>query len=267
MDSTLKTLVILFIITLIAFVGFLVGSNLRSDQINDSSVSDTLNLKCYRCTNNLNDGDLCEEFVFQATSCPTGTSSSPTGCALAVGGSCPTSENSLNLLTCYRCTQSLNDGEECESFQTSSPSCPSGSSVLQNGCAKASGGSCPQIITCYKCTAQTNDANACEPFIVEGGICPIGSSTNPNGCAQSIGGLCPINPVVCGPIDVNSDGKITSLDLAQFSLFFGKFCSDSPYIPTSLPSCGGKDTNGDGRIDASDLNSLNSRFNAVNCYI
>lgn len=99
-------------------------------------------LTCYRCTSATNDANTCESFQHIGSSCPVGTSSSANGCATAAGGSCPTGSGGL---TCYRCTAVTSDGNACESFFTTSSTCPNGSSTSVTGCAAAAGGSCPVI--------------------------------------------------------------------------------------------------------------------------
>jgi len=274
-DGYFQYIFIIFLIILVGLFGLIVGLFLRSGNsaIQDTSVSDIQQIiRCYKCTESLNDFDTCEEFLHNGVTCPPGSTSLKDDCKSVFGGSCPTiqttsSPTSKNTLTCYKCTSFLYDGNACESFEVTSSSCPAGSTIIENQCAISAGGNCPQIKTCFKCTSQTNDGNQCEGFLVEGAVCPSGSSPNSTGCAQAVGGLCPVNPVVCGPIDTNGDNKLTSVDLTQFSLYYGKFCSDSPFVPTSLPSCGGKDTNGDGKIDQVDLSSFSARLNAPNCFI
>ncbi|MCS7317533.1 MAG: hypothetical protein NZZ41_04320 [Candidatus Dojkabacteria bacterium] len=220
-------------------------------------------ISCYKCTSSLEDENNCEQFFVYNNECPLGTSQNPNGCAMAMGGNCP----KINKTICYRCTSSLSDGNACEAFETSSQVCPIGSSSNSNGCALANGGQCPKIKTCYRCTQSVNDGNLCEPFQVEDINCPSNSSESPIGCAAAVGGACIHNPIICGPIDINNDNQITIIDISTFALYYGRFCSDSPFIPTSLPTCGGKDTNGDGKINKIDLDSINARLNLPNCYV
>lgn len=153
---------------------------------------------CYKCSPSFTDGNACVSETYAGTTCPVGTSTSPTGCASAAGGSCPVET------TCYRCTQNLNDGDLCESFTVQSSFCPVGTSTSSTGCASAIEGACPvgmtqaQYVTCYRCTPNLNDGNACESFEYLGSMCPEGSSNLPTACAVSVGGSCPIEAVPTG---------------------------------------------------------------------
>lgn len=93
--------------------------------------------------------------------------------------------------TCYRCTSSSGDANACESFTTSTSTCPSGSSESATGCAQASGGSCPIALTCYRCSTSTSDGNTCESFQQVGSACPVGTASTATGCATAAGGTCP----------------------------------------------------------------------------
>jgi len=158
-------------------------------------------------------------------------SSSPTGCAAAVGGQC----DPITPVTCYRCTDSLTDGNTCESFVASNI-CPSGSSTDPNGCAAAVGGYCTQVLecnsecggnryctrglgcingrcrlpsnpssetcqeyqdsrmmlVCYRCTPRLDDGNACESIQF---LSENGSCpsgwSTESNCRITAGGMCP----------------------------------------------------------------------------
>ncbi len=141
---------------------------------------------CYRCTQSLRDGNACEQFIYQGSICPSGSSENP-NCSAYEGGSCPIE------IDCYICTDSTADGNACTKFPHRGNSCPSGTSSSPNGCgASAPGGVCLSIITCYKCTEDKYDEDACEPFVHQGLTCPAGSSSNSNGCGSStVEGFCP----------------------------------------------------------------------------
>lgn len=91
--------------------------------------------------------------------------------------------------TCYRCTTGLDDGNACESFTISDPTCPASSSATINACATAIGGACPTPLptptpaTCNStCSAQVGCAS--------GLTCTNGSCRNPS-CTDQIGCTCP----------------------------------------------------------------------------
>jgi hypothetical protein len=51
---------------------------------------DAPKIKCYRCTGNVLDGNMCESQDFDGTSCPSGWTNNSNCAAAATGGSCPT---------------------------------------------------------------------------------------------------------------------------------------------------------------------------------
>lgn len=126
-----------------------------------------------------------------------------TNCAFEFTGGFPNCGDDPpgNDVTCYRCSQSLTDGNNCTSF-TAQDNCPSGSSTNPNGCAAAVGGQCPQQVTCYSCTPDQYDdptgPDACRSQVFNQASCPAGWTTNAN-CWNAVGGQCPfidIDPVV-----------------------------------------------------------------------
>jgi hypothetical protein len=256
---------ILILLAGILIVGIIIAINLYNNSLktSDSSVSDNLTSKCYRCTSSLNDGNTCEEFSVASAVCPAYSSSNPSGCAEQNGGQCTTIGSKI----CYKCTDITTDGNTCESFVFNGSICPSGSSDSAIGCALAAGGSCPQSITCYKCTARTDDGNTCESFSYIGVTCPVGSSTFSNGCAGAMGGSCSTTSVDCGAIDVNGDNKLTIIDLQAFNEVYGKKCNVAPASYPSNTSCGPKDVNQDGKIDIVDYQSFTARYQTANCFM
>lgn len=74
---------------------------------------------CYRCTGLGSDGNACESFTVAGTSCPTGTSSAATGCAAAMGGSCP-------IVTTASCGEACDANTLCNTGMT----CSAGKCVL-----------------------------------------------------------------------------------------------------------------------------------------
>lgn len=273
-DSTFKSAVLTLIFFVIAAVGIGLGIIITGNRsVTDSSASDNSKITCYQCSASELDSNLCEPFLYDGSVCPSGTSSSPTLCAIAVGGKCPSVNFSdvsdtidKTSLTCYKCTALTTDGNLCESFVHEGSTCPTGTSTHANGCSTEAGGFCPQSTTCYRCSSATTDGNTCEAFIAETGTCPAGSSNLSNGCATAVGGQCAINTVQCGAIDINLDGTLNIIDLAGFQQLYGRFCSDS-LISYPVGSCGAKDTNGDGKIDVVDLNSFNARYLLPSCAI
>jgi len=101
--------------------------------------------------------------------------------------------------TCYSCSSSLTDGNECVPTTVSGTTCPTGSSAQVTECASQVGGSCPvqgsTSITCYRCTSSNTDGNSCESFTSTGTSCPTGSSADSQGCSVAIGGSCPTTPL------------------------------------------------------------------------
>ncbi len=95
--------------------------------------------------------------------------------------------------TCYKCSDSLSDGDFCSPVVNTGTTCPAGQSSDPTGCAAlATGGHCEvQSVTCYKCTASPDDADACDSHVVTGTTtCPTGETTIRGGCAQANGGAC-----------------------------------------------------------------------------
>lgn len=91
-------------------------------------------------------------------------------------------------------------------------------------------------------------------------------SSSPNQCT---GGspiteeACSLQLIVCGPIDVNGDSRITFADFGNFVRAYGKMCSDTP--PTT--GCGPMDVNQNGKIDFTDFASFIERYNKLSCVL
>lgn len=92
------------------------GSGGVSQYTGDCKETPPTTVTCYRCTAITTDGEVCESFTQTGTTCPAGSSTSPTGCgAVATGGQCTTT--TTNPTTCWKCTTSETDGNSCESYQ------------------------------------------------------------------------------------------------------------------------------------------------------
>lgn len=72
---------------------------------------------------------------------------------------------------------------------------------------------------------------------------------------------CTVAGVVCGPLDVNGDSKVSPVDLSSFLTVYGKDCSDT--APTT--GCKGKDSNIDNRISPVDLSNILSVYGLNSC--
>ena len=72
-----------------------------------------------------------------------------------------------------------------------------------------------------------------------------------------------VGTVNCGPIDVNTDNKLTIIDFEAFVGMLGAICKDT----AQKTGCGGKDANGDGKVDSADFESFKSRYQKSSCYI
>lgn len=120
-------------------------------------------------------------------------------------------------VTCYKCTDILNDGNACQTQQFQN-TCPTGWSRNSN-CAEAAGGSCAveERVTCYICSPELNDGNMCVSTVFPGTVCPAGTSIIPTGCADAVGGSCasqvktcyrctddPADGDMCTPFQINS---------------------------------------------------------------
>jgi hypothetical protein len=117
----------------------------------------------------------------------------------------------------------------------------------QTGCTKDS--DCATGLPEYECDeSSTNwpDNNKCIK------VCPSGETRIDDCTCSGSGGL-----YQCGPIDIDSNGLINYIDLANFRKVYNKTCSDSPY---QGGGCKGADTNNDGRINYKDLSSFASRY-------
>ncbi len=143
---------------------------------------------CYRCTERTDDGNNCESFTINGSTCPTGSSSSPTGCAVAVGGQCPVDDTPPpppppGNVTCYRCTPSETDGDDCESeIRTVTQGCRTGWTTNSSCAEETNDGQCPTIF-CGDAKCQTGEI--CES--AGGGTFRLCTANN---------GLAPTGPIV-----------------------------------------------------------------------
>lgn len=97
-------------------------------------------------------------------------------------------------VTCYKCTDRVDDLNTCENITINGSTCPSGYTT-NSVCSQAVGGACPvQSVTktCYKCTDTLSDADLCESFTVNSNVCPAGSTETAGACEDAVGGVCPI---------------------------------------------------------------------------
>lgn len=69
----------------------------------------------------------------------------------------------------------------------------------------------------------------------------------------------------CGVIDVDGNGKLDYIDLAEFAASYNMICTDSSAsIKSKDPQgCGRRDTDGDGKIDYKDLANFATRYHTV----
>lgn len=96
-----------------------------------------------------------------------------------------------------------------------------------------------------------------------GGSSTGGSSTTSGGSSTggSTGSSTQNNLPACGPMDTNSDSKLTAEDLGLFAALYGKDCKY-----TAINSgCKSKDSNGDGKITPVDLSAFASKYGRESC--
>jgi len=79
------------------------------------------------------------------------------------------------------------------------------------------------------------------------------SETNTNLSSSSI---------VCGPLDIDNDNKLSLVDFASFSKTYGSSCSDKFSLSNG---CGGVDTNNDGKVNLVDLLKFAKYYNLPSC--
>ncbi len=142
---------------------------------------------CYRCTERLDDENICESQTITGTDCSTLGSgwSSNSNCAQEAGGSCPAlpecGEPCLNGTTCAI-------GQACENNVCVLQQCVgAGTNCSEDKCTYTP----PPRITCYRCTDALTDGNQCLLTTFDGTTCPSGWTSNSN-CYQDLpNGVCP----------------------------------------------------------------------------
>ncbi len=87
--------------------------------------------------------------------------------------------------------------------------------------------------------------------------CPSGEQCTSNYCVNTN------TEAVCGPMDVDGDGKLTVIDQVAILALLRKTCVDD----IVYSGCGGKDANRNGKIDLRDIASFNRRFGLSSCAV
>lgn len=126
----------------------------------------------------------------------------------------------------------------------------------QKGCERDS--DCATGLPEYECDESSVDwpnNNQCVK------VCPDGETRIDECTCSGTGGL-----YQCGPIDVDGNGTLNFIDLAQFRKVYNKSCSDSPY---QGGGCKGSDTNNDNKVNFVDFASFAGRYypKALSCVL